>query len=70
MEEKKTNYTLYLMSGFIGAFVGIIAAMLIEKSSENNGGYVHLTGKKLAKVGFGTISTLWSLIDPGKGFPN
>jgi hypothetical protein len=68
MIEKKSNFTLYMMGGFIGAFIGIIAAMLIEKSSENEGGDIHVTGKKLAKLGFGTISALWSLIDPSKGF--
>jgi hypothetical protein len=67
MEEKKSNFTLYLMGGIFGAFLGIIAAILIEKSSENEGGDVHLTSKKLTKLGFGTISALWSLIDPGKG---
>ena len=66
MKENKSNYTLYLVGGFIGAMIGIIAAILIEKSSENEGGDIHLTGKKLAKLGFGTISALWSLIDPGK----
>jgi hypothetical protein len=67
MKEKNSEYTLYVMGAFIGAIIGIIAAMLVEKSSENEGGDVHLTGRKLAKVGFGTISALWSLIDPGKG---
>jgi hypothetical protein len=69
MEEKNSKYTLYVMGGFIGAIIGIIAAMLLEKSSDNEGGDVHLTGKKLAKLGFGTVSALWSLIDPGKGLP-
>jgi gas vesicle protein len=66
MEEKKTDYGLYLMSGFIGAIIGVIAAMLLEKSSEIEGSETHLTGKKLTRLGFGTISALWSLIEPGK----
>ncbi|MCJ7520214.1 MAG: hypothetical protein MUO42_11170 [Anaerolineaceae bacterium] len=66
MEEKKTDYGLYLMSGFIGAIIGVIAAMLLEKSSEIEGSELHLTGKKLTRLGFGTISALWSLIEPGK----
>ena len=66
MEEKKTDYRLYLMSGFIGAIIGVVAAMLLDKSSEIEGSEPHLTGKKLIRLGFGTISTLWSLIKPGK----
>lgn len=67
MEEKKTEYRLYLMSGFIGAIIGVIAAMLIEKSTEFEGNESHLTRKKLTRLGFGTVSALWSLIDLGKG---
>lgn len=66
MEEKKTNYKLYLMSGLIGGVIGIIAAMLLERSSDLEGSELRLTRKKLTRLGFGTISALWSLIDPGK----
>ncbi len=68
MEEKKNNFELYLMGGIIGAVIGVIAAMLIEKSSELEGSEPQLTRKKLSRLGFGTVSALWSLIDPGKGF--
>jgi hypothetical protein len=67
MEEKKNNYMLYLMGGFFGAVIGIIAAVLLEKSSEHNDSHPNLSREKLTKLGFGTVSALWSLIDPGKG---
>jgi len=67
MEEKKSNFELYLMAGIIGAVIGVIAALLIEKSSEVEGGESLLTRKKLSKLGLGTVSALWSLIDHGKG---
>ena len=66
MEEKKSDYKLFLVSGLIGGVIGIIAAMLLEKSSNFDDGEPHLTRQKLTKFGFGTITALWSLIDPGK----
>ena len=66
MEEKKCNYKLYLMGGLFGAVIGIIAAILLEKSSEYNDSEPNLSREKLTKLGFGTVSALWSLIDPGK----
>jgi hypothetical protein len=67
MEEKKSNFELYLIGGLAGAVIGVIAAILIEKSATLEGSEPHLTGKKLSKLGFGAVSALWSLIEPGKG---
>jgi hypothetical protein len=58
---------LYVMGGFFGAVIGIIAAVLLEKSSDHNDSQPNLSREKLTKLGFGTVSALWSLIDPGKG---
>ena len=66
MEEKKSNFDLYLIGGFIGAAIGVIAVFLLEKSSEYNKGGPNLSREKLTKFGFGTISALWTLLDPGK----
>jgi len=68
MNTKKTDYSIYLIGGLIGAFIGILAAFLVDKSSEFEGSGHQLTGKKLSKLGLGTISILWQLIDQGKGF--
>jgi len=67
MDEKKNNFELYLMGGAIGAVVGVVAAVLVERSAKLDGSDPHLNGKKLSKLGFGAISALWSLIEPGKG---
>jgi UDP-N-acetylmuramate-alanine ligase len=69
MEEKKNNFELYLVGGIVGAVIGVIAAMLIEKSANLEGSDPRLSGKKLSRLGFGAVSALWSLIEPGKGFP-
>lgn len=66
MEEKKSNFELYLVGGIIGAVIGVVAAVLIEKSTEVEGGESLLTRKKLSKLGLGTVSALWSLIDHGQ----
>jgi hypothetical protein len=67
MDEKKSNFALYLAGGVIGAVIGVVAAMLVEKSAKLEGSDPHITGKKLSKLGFGAVSALWSLIEPGKG---
>ena len=67
MEEKKNNFELYLVGGIIGAIIGVVAAMLVERSANLEGSDPHLSGKKLVKLGFGAVSTLWSLIETGKG---
>lgn len=68
MDEKKSNIELYLAGGIIGAVIGVVAAILIDKSAKLEGGDPHLNGKKLSKLGFGAVSALWSLIEPGKVF--
>jgi hypothetical protein len=65
MPEKKSNSLIYLFGGIIGALVGIFAAYLLEKSAEIEEGENTLTGKKISRIGVGTISFLYSLI--GKG---
>ena len=68
MDEKKSNYELYLVGGIIGAVIGVVAAILVDRSAKLEGSDPHLNVKKLSKLGFGAVSALWSLIEPGKGF--
>jgi len=68
MNEKKSNFELYLVGGFIGAVIGVVVAILIDKSARLEGSDTRLDGKKLSKLGIGTVSALWSLIEAGKGF--
>lgn len=67
MDEKRINYSSYLIGGLIGAFIGVVAAFLIERSSEFEGDENPLSRKRLSKLGLGIISFLWQLIDQGKG---
>ena len=67
MGNKNQNYRLYITGGLLGAIVGVLAALLIEKSSEFEDGDIHISRGKLSKLGFGAISMLWSLLDQGKG---
>ncbi len=66
MNEKKSNFRLYVAGGIAGAILGVVAAILLEKSARLEGSKPHLTGKKLSRLGFGAVSALWSLIDSGK----
>ena len=68
MDEKKSNFELYLVGGIIGAVIGVVAAILVDKSAKLEGSDPRLNGKKLSRLGFGAVSALWSLIEPGKGF--
>ncbi len=68
MDENKSKFEQYLVAGFIGAVIGVVAAILIDKSTKLEGRDPRLNGKKLSKLGFRTVSALWSLIEPGKGF--
>ncbi len=70
MDEKKSNVELYFVGGIIGAIIGIVAAILIDKSAKLEGSDPHFNGKKLSKLGLKAISALWSLIEPGKGLSN
>jgi len=67
MDKKNSNFELYMIGGIVGAVIGEVAAILVEKSAKLEGSDPHLNVKKLSRLGFGTISALWSLIDPGKG---
>jgi len=67
MDEKKNNFELYVVGGIIGAVIGVVAAILLDKSTKLDRSDPHLTGKKLSRLGFGAVSALWSLIEAGKG---
>ena len=67
MSEKKSNSILYLFGGVFGAFAGLLAAYLLEKSADLEGGENILTSKKISRIGIGTVSLLYTLIGKGKG---
>jgi len=67
MSEKKSNSILYLSGGVFGALVGLLAAYLLEKSADLEGGENILTSKKISRIGMGTVSLLYTLIGKGKG---
>jgi gas vesicle protein len=66
MDEHKNKFSRYILGGLVGAVIGMIAAYLIERSADFSGEEYKLTSKKLSKVGLGTISLLWSLLDQDK----
>lgn len=67
MKNERADFTTYIIGGFIGAMIGMVAAYLIVNSPdvENNG--KPLNSKRLSRLGLGTISMLWGLINPGGG---
>lgn len=67
MKNERANFATYIIGGFIGAMIGMVAAYLIVNSPdvENNG--QPLNHKRLSRLGLGTISVLWGLINPGSG---
>ena len=67
MSEKKSNSVLYIFAGLFGAFIGILAAYLLEKSAELDGEENILTSKKISRIGISTVSFLYTLIGKGKG---
>ena len=67
MENNNKDYRLYIAGGLLGAAVGVLAAFIIEKTSEAEGGEINISRQKLTKVGLGIISMLWGLIDQGRG---
>jgi gas vesicle protein len=68
MKVNNNRFKVYIFGGLIGALVGLIASFLIEKSSGIENSDFQLTKKKLTRFGLGTISALWTLVDPEKGF--
>lgn len=67
MNSERKNTSIYLTGAFLGAMVGLAAAFLLDKSAEFEGNELHLTKKKLSKIGMHTISFLWSFLEKGKG---
>jgi hypothetical protein len=65
MDKERTDYTTYIIGGFIGAVVGVVAAYLIANSPDLENGGKPLNSKRLSRLGLGTISVLWGLINPG-----
>ena len=70
MENERTNYTTYIIGGFVGAVIGMVAAYLIVNSPELENGGKAFNSKRLSRLGLGTISMLWGLINPGGGHRN
>jgi gas vesicle protein len=66
MRDKKSNYMMYLTGGLVGAIVGVFAAYLLDKNDAFEEEGTGISRKKISKLGFSTISMLWSLIDKGK----
>jgi gas vesicle protein len=67
MDNKENKTTSYVIGGLIGAILGVIAAYLLQRSSELEGEDLKFSGKKMSKTALGVISLLWSLIEKGKG---
>ena len=68
-EDNDNKYGTYLIGGFIGAIVGMLAAYLIDKSSElegMEGEKSKFDGKKISRLSMGVVSLLWSLLQKGK----
>jgi hypothetical protein len=66
MSEKRDNSYLYLFGGLFGAFIGILATYLLDKSAKNEGKETAFSRKNLSRVGISTISFLYSLIGKGR----
>lgn len=67
MENNNNDYRLYIAGGLLGAVVGVLAAYIIDKTSEAEGGEIQISRQKLTKLGLGTVSMLWGLVDQGRG---
>jgi len=62
MKNKSRKYGKYFFGAMIGSVIGILAVLLMDKFAELNGEDTILSRKKISKIGLGTISMLWSLI--------
>lgn len=67
MDKKKSNFELYVVGGIIGAAVGVVAAILVDRSAKLEGSDPRLNARKLSRLGLGAVSAIWSLIESGKG---
>ena len=65
MSNQNDKLTTYVLGGIIGAALGVVAALLIDRSAELNGKELRFTGKKAGKTAMGIIQVLWSLIEKG-----
>ncbi len=62
MNTKKGNYgSLIIGGGIVGAIIGVIAALIIIKSSEQADVTPQLNAKKGMRLGLGVVSLLKSL---------
>jgi len=66
MSENNKNNLLYFAGGIIGAVVGVLAVYILDKNEQLDNKGSGLPKKKLSKLGMGTVSMLWSLIEKGK----
>ena len=66
MSENNKNNLLYFAGGFIGAVVGVLAVYILDKNEQLDNKDSGLPKRKLSKLGMGTVSMLWSLIEKGK----
>jgi hypothetical protein len=63
MEKQNDKLTTYVLGGLIGAVLGVVAAVIIDRSAELEGKNIHFTGKKASKTVMGIVNVLWSLIE-------
>lgn len=65
MNNQNNKIKTYVLGGLIGAVIGVVTALLIDRSSELEGNEFKFNGKKASKTAMGVISLLWSLIEKG-----
>jgi gas vesicle protein len=65
MDNRNNKITTYVLGGIIGAALGVVAALLLDRSSELEGKEISFSGKKASRTVMGIIQVLWSLIEKG-----